>query len=140
MKAAVGSAALFSAILANAAPTKDVKGRDVDTRYPYTGPAVPIGDWVDPTVNGDGTGFLRVVEPPAVKPASASPKNNINVISTSYIPGGISVHYQTPFGLGEAPTVHYGPSANDLCYTAHGLSSTYVELTADTQRLWLNVI
>jgi len=28
--------------------------RDVDTRFPYTGPAVPVGDWVDGTVNGNG--------------------------------------------------------------------------------------
>lgn len=49
MKGAL-SIALAGAVLAglpvNAAPKK----RDVDTLYPYTGPAVPVGDWVDPTV------------------------------------------------------------------------------------------
>jgi len=50
-----------------AIPTKPGK-RDVDTRFPYTGPAVPIGDWVDATVNGNGKGFIRLVEPPAVAP------------------------------------------------------------------------
>ena len=43
MKATIGSAALMSAILAGAAPTKDVDTRDVDTRFPYTGPDVPVG-------------------------------------------------------------------------------------------------
>jgi acid phosphatase len=41
--------------------------RDVYTNYPYTGPAVPVGDWVDPTINGNGKGFPRLVEPAAVK-------------------------------------------------------------------------
>ncbi|KAK5682662.1 hypothetical protein LTS10_005791 [Elasticomyces elasticus] len=127
MKAAIGSAALC-AILANAAPTKprDINGRDVDTRFPYTGPDVPVGDWSDPDPNGSGKGgFIRLVEPPAVKPKSRKPTNNINVINTAYVPGGINVHFQTPFGLGKAPTVHWGPKHNDLCYTAHGTSSTY---------------
>lgn len=129
MKAAVGSAALLSTLLANAAPTKDVKGRDVYTNYPYNGPDVPIADWVDPTINGNGKGFIRLVEPPAVKPASKKPKNNVNVVSTGYIPGGINIHYQTPFGLGKAPAVHYGTKKDDLCYTAHGETSTYVPVT-----------
>jgi hypothetical protein len=51
---------------ANAAPPP--AKRDVDTRYPYTGPAIPAGDWVDPTVNGNGKGFPRLVEPLAVQP------------------------------------------------------------------------
>ncbi|TKA65427.1 Acid phosphatase [Friedmanniomyces simplex] len=125
MKASVGSAALFSAILANAAPAKEVNARDVDTRFPYTGPAVPVADWVDPDPNGNGKGFIRLVEPPAVKPKNSKPTNNINVISTAFVPGGITVHYQTPFGLGEAPAVKYGPKKNDLCYTAQGASITY---------------
>lgn len=67
--------------------------RDVDLRFPYTGPAIPVGDWVDPTVNGNGKGFPRLVEAPAVTPASAKPKNNVNVISLSYMPnGGSSLH------------------------------------------------
>ncbi|KAK0923077.1 hypothetical protein LTR91_015162 [Friedmanniomyces endolithicus] len=125
MKGTVGSAALFSAILANAAPAKEVNARDVDTRFPYTGPAVPVADWVDPDPNGNGKGFIRLVEPPAVKPKGAKPTNNINVISTAFVPGGINIHYQTPFGLGVAPSVQYGPKKNDLCYTAQGASITY---------------
>lgn len=99
---------------------------DVDNRFPYTGPAVPVGDWVDPTVNGNGKGFPRLVEAPAVKPASARPKNNINVISVSYLPNGVNIHYQTPFGLGHGvpPIIHWGPKANDLCYTATGQTTT----------------
>lgn len=37
----------------------------------------------------------------------------------------MTVHYQTPFGLDEAPTVHYGKSANDLCNTATGYTTSY---------------
>ncbi|KAF2101320.1 acid phosphatase AphA [Rhizodiscina lignyota] len=98
---------------------------DVDTRFPYTGPKVPVGDWVDPTINGNGKGFPRLVEAPAVKPKSFKPKNNINVISTSYVPNGVNIHYQTPFGLGTAPLVHWGPKKNDLCNKAFGLTKTY---------------
>lgn len=38
---------LFGALLAasvHAVPIDEVETRDVDTRYPYTGPAVPVGD------------------------------------------------------------------------------------------------
>ncbi|PTB62729.1 acid phosphatase [Trichoderma citrinoviride] len=115
------SAALLGAILAvavDAVPT-------VDELYPYTGPKVPVGDWIDPTVKGNGKGFVRLVEPPAVKSASANPTNNVNVISVSYIPNGINIHYQTPFGLGEAPSVVWGLSASELSNTATGKSVTY---------------
>lgn len=64
--ALIGAAALV-ALPATAAPTQDKK-RDVDTRYPYDGPEIPIGDWIDQTVNGNGKGFIRLVEPPAVAP------------------------------------------------------------------------
>lgn len=121
MKGVVGTA-LLSAILANAAPAKEA--RDVDTTYPYTGPAIPVGDWVDQTANGNGKGFPRLVEPPAVKPSSSSPSNNINVINTAYVPNGINVHFQTPFGLDAAPTVKYGTRVNDLRFTATGSSKT----------------
>ncbi|KAL7947640.1 hypothetical protein V8C42DRAFT_363945 [Trichoderma barbatum] len=97
----------------------------VDELYPYTGPKVPVGDWLDPTVNGNGKGFVRLVEPPAVKPASSNPTNNVNVIALSYVPNGINIHYQTPFGLGEAPSVVWGTSASDLSNTATGKSVTY---------------
>jgi hypothetical protein len=98
----------------------------VDDRYPYTGPAVPVGDWVDPSVNGNGKGFPRLVEHPAVTPASANPSNNINVISLSYLPQGINIHYQTPFGLGVAPSISWGTSPTNLNQQASGLSHTYV--------------
>ena len=117
----------ISATLAIYVPKDDsLDARDVDTFYPYTGPAVPVGDWVDPSVNGNGKGFPRLVEPPAVVPSSADPTNNVNVVALSYIPGGINIHYQTPFGLGENPSVKWGKSAADLSSTATGYSNTYV--------------
>lgn len=97
----------------------------VDEAYPYTGPAVPIGDWVNPIVNGNGKGFPRLVEPPAVIPCTAKPTNNVNVISLSYVPDGINIHYQTPFGLGEAPTIQWGTSAKRLIFHTKGHSRTY---------------
>lgn len=93
---------------------------DVSTAYPYTGPAVPIGDWLDQTVNGNGKGFPRLIEPPAVQPASSKPSNNVNVVSLAYIPKGVNIHYQTPFGLSGAPSVHWGKAKNDLCNKAVG--------------------
>jgi hypothetical protein len=89
-----------------------------------TGPDIPVGDWVDPTVNGNGKGFPRLVEPPAVKPASRKPRNNVNVISLSYIPEGVSIHYQTPFGLGTTPLVKWGTSSWFLWNKAHGTTVT----------------
>jgi hypothetical protein len=103
-----------------------LKARDVDETYPYTGPAIPVGDWVDTSINGNGKGFPRLVEPPAVKPATSTPSNNVNVIALSYIPNGINIHYQTPFGLGENPSVKWGPSATNLDHTATGNTHTYV--------------
>ncbi|KAE9392722.1 acid phosphatase AphA [Gymnopus androsaceus JB14] len=111
--------AALLALRANAAPPA------VDTTFPYTGPAIPVGDWVDPTVKGNGKGFQRVVEPPAVAPKSAHVTNNINVISLSYIPAGINVHYQTPFGLGVAPSLKWGSSRTSLKHVATGSSRTY---------------
>lgn len=130
MKATTGSAllgALSATLFAEAAPT-DAGRRDVDTRFPYEGPAIPVGDWVDPTVNGNGKGFPRLVEPPAVKPAHAKPKNNVNVVSLAYVPSGVNIHYQTPFGLGAAPTVHWGVKEDSLNYTTHGSTNTYVSV------------
>ena len=89
--------------------------RDVDARFPYTGPDVPVGDWVNPTVKGNGKGFPRLVEPPAVKPASSKSSNNVNVLSLAYIPKGVNIHYQTPFGLSGPPSVHWGKAKNNLC-------------------------
>jgi len=102
---------------------------DVSTAYPYTGPAVPIGDWLDQTVNGNGKGFPRLIEPPAVLPATARPTNNINVVSTAYIPDGINIHFQTPFGLGQAPSVRWGARPASLTNVATGQTSTYVPTT-----------
>jgi hypothetical protein len=96
----------------------------VDEQYPYTGPAVPVGDWVDPTINGNGKGFPRLVEAPAVTPATSNPTNNINVISMAYVPQGMSIHFQTPFGLGVSPTIKWGTSATNLNATATGASHT----------------
>lgn len=89
--------------------------RDIDTRFPYTGPDVPVGDWVNPTAKGNGKGFPRLVEPPAVKPASSKSSNNVNVLSLAYIPKGVNIHYQTPFGLSGPPSVHWGKAKNNLC-------------------------
>lgn len=107
-----------------AVPAPENVERDVYTNYPYTGPAVPVGDWVDPTINGNGKGFPRLVEPPAVKPKSKKPRNNINVIQLSYIPAGVNIHFQTPFGLGEAPSVRWGRSAHYLSSHASGKTAT----------------
>ncbi len=118
--AATAVVGLLSATLATAKPT-------VDESYPYKGPETPIGDWVNPTVKGNGKGYVRLVEPPAVKPASSNPTNNVNVISISYAGStGVNIHYQTPFGLGDAPTVSWGTSRDSLDQTVHGASHSYV--------------
>jgi hypothetical protein len=126
MKTATRSA-LFGALLSTAGAAvvpANVNPRDVDTTYPYTGPAVPVGDWVDPTINGNGKGFPRLVEAPAVKPSSSKPTNNINVISLSYLPNGMNIHYQTPFGLGSAPCLKWGSAKNKLTNTLDGQTRT----------------
>jgi hypothetical protein len=110
-------ALLSSTVHANPKP-------DVDESYPYTGPAVPVGDWADQDANGNGKGFPRLVEPPAVTPASDNPTNNVNVIALSYVPEGINIHYQTPFGLGADPSVKWGSDAGSLGNTATGYSHT----------------
>ena len=122
MKTAASSLLLGAALLVAAAPPAK---RDVDTRFPYNGPAIPIGDWVDQTVKGNGKGFPRLSEKPAVKPASKNPTNNINVVQTAYIPNGINIHFQTPFGLTAPPTVSWGKSMHDLTQHATGTSNTY---------------
>ncbi|KAF5648635.1 acid phosphatase [Fusarium sp. NRRL 52700] len=114
------------AAFTQAAPT-------VDETYPYNGPAIPIGDWVDHTVKGSPNhGFIRLVEPPAVQPGYVNATNNVNVISLSYIPAqpgeqtvGINIHYQTPFGLGGAPSVNWGTSSSCLNKTTPGFTVTY---------------
>jgi acid phosphatase len=123
MKANV-AAALLSALWA--ATVKAAPAPTVDTTYGYRGPTIPVGDWVDPTVNGNGKGFPRLVEPPAVKPAMKNPANNVNVVQLSYLPTGINIHYQTPFGLGELPTIMWGTSAGKLSNKTQGYTHTYV--------------
>ncbi|KAJ5203686.1 Metallo-dependent phosphatase-like protein [Penicillium cinerascens] len=118
MKATTAAVLLSLSAVVNGRPA-------VDTRFPYTGPAVPVGDWVDPTINGNGKGFPRLVEPPAVKPSSSHPTNNVNVISLSYLPDGIHVHYQTPFGLGRVPSVKWGTNPHSLDRVAKGYTHTY---------------
>lgn len=123
------AAILGAAYAVSAAPTTDVTlgktPRDVDTAYPYTGPEYPVGDWVDPSVQGvPGKGFPRLTEPPAVTPASQNVSNNINVISLSYIPNGINIHFQTPFGLNENPTIFWGENKQNLTCLATGTSAT----------------
>lgn len=75
LKSTLLEAVLLS--LVSGAPTtvKYVK-RDVDTTYPYNGPEIPIGDWVDATVNGNGKGFIRLVEDPAVTPGESSHRDS----------------------------------------------------------------
>jgi hypothetical protein len=130
MKSIAVSAA-FAAVLATTVSARPA----VDERYPYTGPKIPVADWVNPTVNGNGKGFPRLVEPPAVKPKSSHPTNNVNVISLAYVPGGIHIHYQTPFGIGGTPSVKWGESHHSLNQVAHGYSHTCVFYFFD---LWKN--
>lgn len=70
-------------------------------------------------------GFPRLVVPPAVAPNSSHPTNNINVITLAYIPNGMNIHFQTPFGIGASPYVKYGTSAKDLKKTATGATNTF---------------
>ncbi|KAK3657711.1 hypothetical protein LTR22_009263 [Elasticomyces elasticus] len=116
-----GAALLAFTGLAIAAPA--THKRDVDTRFPYLGPNVPVGDFLDPTINGNGKGFVRLVQPPAVAPAQ--PLNSVNVISLAYVPGGMAIHYQTPFGLDCLPSINWGTQPDDLCHTQTGYTTTY---------------
>lgn len=113
-------AALASAV---PAPGQAPGKRDVDTAYPYTGPEIPIGDLVDQTVKGNGKGYRRLREPPAVRP-HGEVTNNINVISTAFWPGGINIHFQTPFGIGGDPRVFYGDTPDKLSRVATGTTHT----------------
>lgn len=119
MKTSTASAVL-AALLATAAYAAPV----VDERFPYTGPKVPIGDWVDNTVNGNGKGFVRLTELPAVQPKHKKPTNNVNTIALAYVPAGMNIHYQTPFGLGEEPSVKWGLDPKKLDKVTKGQSHT----------------
>lgn len=127
MKATTASALLAALSATSLTAVQAAPKPVVDETYPYTGPAIPVGDWVDPTVNGNGKGFPRLVEAPAVQPKSKNPTNNINVISLAFLPKGINIHYQTPFGLGEAPKVKWGLHPSSLDQTTTGYSHTYVQ-------------
>lgn len=98
--------------------------RDVYTNYPYTGPAVPIGDPVDQTVNGNSKGFPRLMEPPAVWPSSPNATNNINTIAMAYIPGGMNIHFSTPYGLGGEASVNWGTDQYNLKTNVKGSTKT----------------
>ena len=124
MKSAISSGLVGALLASVASAAPAVEERDVDTMYPYKGPAVPVGDWVDQTVNGNGKGFPRLVESPAVAPKSENPTNNVNVIALSYVPGGVNIHYQTPFGLGVDPSVKWGDLPGTLHKEASGYSHT----------------
>ena len=108
-----------------AASTTALRSRDVYENYPYKGPAIPIADWLDQTVNGNGKGFVRLNEPPAVWPANSNATNNINTVSLAFIPGGMNIHFSTPFGIGGSPIVNLGTSVAFLNNTAIGKTSTY---------------
>lgn len=43
----------------------------------------------------------------------------------AYIPSGMAIHYQTPFGLDDVATVQYGTSADNLSSSATGYTTTY---------------
>jgi hypothetical protein len=70
-------------------------------------------------------GYPRLVEPPAVKPAKGA-TNNINVVSMSYLPNGMNIHFQTPFGLTGAPTVLYGAKKGQQNIQVTGNTKRYV--------------
>lgn len=112
-------------VLAHAAPAP-APAPDVDTTYPYLGPKVPIGDPLDQVVQqaGNGKGFARLTEPPAVRP-TGKVTNNINVISTAYIPDGMNIHFQTAFGIGGEPCVNWGEDPNNLCKNTKGATRHY---------------
>lgn len=134
MKGAAAASTLVGAISLAAsveAVWPRLVARDVYTNYPYTGPTVPIGDWVDPTINGDGTGFTRLVEPPAVQPSSANPTNNVNVIALSYVPGGVNIHYQVRSDKGgRGLSAAYSFFRHLLAWVPLRLSSTVLHLQA----------
>jgi acid phosphatase len=112
------------ATLIQAAPTPDV-----DTSYPYTGPAIPVADPVNssPVPGASIKGFPRLYEKPAVRPLpGVKVTNNINVISTAFFPGGINIHFQTPFDIGGEPCVNWGTSKDSLSTNTKGYTRWYV--------------
>ena len=113
-RAAVAFAVL--ATLVASAPTPDV-----DTSYPYTGPAISVGDPVNQSPTDNSKGYPRLWEKPAVHPPpGVDVTNNINVISTAFFPGGINIHFQTPFDLGGQACVDWGTSKDSLTTNTKG--------------------
>lgn len=60
-----------------------------------------------------------------MKPASKNPSNNVNVIQLSYVPGGMNIRYQTPFGIDGVPTIQWGTQPNAVHNTATGTTKTW---------------
>ena len=60
-------------------------------------PDIPVGHWVDPTVNGNGKGFPRLVEPPAVMPAKKNPINKHQCYAA------VLLAYWYQYSLSDAP-------------------------------------
>lgn len=118
------AAPLALALPAGKTPLYIKAKRDVYTNYPYTGPEVPIADWADQTVNGNGKGFPRLNEPPAVWPTDINPTNNINKIAMAYVPGGMNIHFSTPYGIGGEPCVNYGTDMYNMNTNVKGYTTT----------------
>lgn len=121
---------LLGALLAQASPAPapgpvHPHKRYVDTTHPYVGPVIPIGDPANPTLDASKGGYPRLWEPPAVSPPpGVAVTNNINVISTALFPGGVNVHFQTPYGIGGRPVVKYGKHPHELDQEATGTTHT----------------
>lgn len=125
----LGAISLLLATAAVGHPTgrvaAPIAGRDVDLAYPYNGPEIPIGDPGNPTLDASKGGFQRIWQPPAVTPTPGKKvTNNINVISSALFPGGINIHFQTPYGIGGEPCVEWGEKRNKLKKLAKGKTTT----------------
>lgn len=109
-------------------PREPLVAREVDTSFPYNGPEIPFGDPVNPTLDGSKGGYPRLWEPPAVTPPPGNTvTNNINVISSALFPGGINIHFQTPFGIGCDPVIEWGESKDKLKKKSKGKTTTWVQ-------------
>ena len=119
---------LLTSLLAAPSPQAGNDGTlapEIDQSQPYKGPAVPIMDPTDQTISGNGQGYIRLWEAPAVMPIPGNPiTNNINIISLSYLPGGMNVHFSTPFGIGGNPVVNWGTDVLSLTNSTTGYTHT----------------
>ena len=117
--ALAGSATLLSTVLAAPATFPFV-----DTRFPYTGAQLPNSDPLDPTAAGNGKGFPRVYEPPAVSPPPGTKiTNNINIINLAYVPGGMNIHFSTPYDIAGTACVDWGTSPDQLSTNTKGYTN-----------------